>query len=181
MIFSCTWLVGGFSVSWDAWTILSRAWLRLPLLRYADDLVLYKHSWFAQRSINLNVSLLVHSLSLSAFFEGLQVFFFWFHSRLHTWPLHCTQYNKNNKKINRNKKLQTIKILGKFKLRISLSCFCHQTSVSNKGCVALHLEKYLQLKREVISTSPLCFFRLFFDRRPLWFLFNPSLLQKLLK
>ena len=85
------------------------------------------------------------------------------------------------KKINRNKKLQTIKILGKFKLRISLSCFCHQTSVSNKGCVALHLEKYLQLKREVISTLPLCYFRLFFDRRPLWFLFNPSLLQKLLK
>ena len=112
MIFSCTWLlVGGFSVSRNAWTILSRAWLRLFLLRYADDLMLYKHSWFAQRSINLNISSSVHSLSLSAFFEGLHVFFSGF--TLDFMPGLFIAHNiiKVIKKINRNKNCKQTKYL----------------------------------------------------------------------
>ena len=68
------------------------------------------------------------------------------------------------------------------KLRISLSCFCHQMSVSNKGkVVSFFILKIPPIKRtrSYISILPLCFFRRFFDRR--LFAFQSSVAAKIIE
>ena len=92
------------SLSWNAWTILSRPWLCLSLLRYADDLVLYKQSWFAQRLINLIVPSWVHYLFFSTFFEGLPRFRLLVSLSTSYLPFLLLSLQKNNKQININKK-----------------------------------------------------------------------------